>query len=122
MAASEIPICNDQVEYHPYRPRRQLPQFCTERHIALSAYSPLAKGRVFGDPTLMRIGRRYGKSPGQVSLRWLLQKGAIAIPKAGSLEHLRANCDLDGWELSEQELQEIDTMGLEMKLVDATYT
>jgi 2,5-diketo-D-gluconate reductase B len=122
MAASEIPICNDQVEYHPYRPRRQLPQFCAEHHIALSAYSPLAKGRVFGDPTLTRIGRRYGKSPGQVSLRWLLQKGAIAIPKAGSIEHLRANRDLDGWGLSEQEMQEIDNIGLEMRLVDATYT
>ncbi len=122
MDASEAPICNDQVEYHPYRPRRELPQFCAEHKIALSAYSPLARGRILRDPVLTRIGRKYGKSPAQVSLRWLLQKGAVVLPKAGSEEHLRANMDMDGWELSTQEVQEIDGIGVEMKVVDATYT
>ena len=88
----------------------------------MSAYSPLAKGRVLRDPVLTRIGRKYGKSAGQVSLRWLLQKGAIVIPKAGSVEHLQENMDMDGWELSPEDMQEIDEIGVEMKLVDTTYT
>ena len=71
---------------------------------------------------LTRIGRKYGKSAGQVSLRWLLQKGAIVIPKAGSVEHLQENMDMDGWELSPEDMQEIDEIGVEMKLVDTTYT
>jgi 2,5-diketo-D-gluconate reductase B len=122
MDVSEAPICNDQVEYHPYRPRRELPQFCAEHGIAVSAYSPLARGRIRHDPVLTRIGQKYGKSPAQVSLRWLLQKGAIVLPKAGSVEHLRANMDMDGWELSAREVQEIDEIGVEMKVIDATYT
>ncbi len=122
MDASEAPVCNDQVEYHPYRPRRELPQFCREHGVTLTAYCPLGKGRVLRDPTLMKIGRKYGKSAAQVSLRWLLQKGAIVIPKAGSVEHLEENMAMDGWELTPEDMRQIDELGIEMKLVDATYT
>lgn len=122
MAASRVPVCNDQVEYHPYRHRRAIPQFCQEHDIALTAYCPLARGRVNHDPLLIRIGRKYGKSPAQVSLRWLLQKGAIVIPKASSVEHLKANMDMDGWDLSEEDMRAIDENGIEAKLVDAMYT
>lgn len=122
MDASEVPVCNDQVEYHPYRPRQELPQFCREHGITLTAYCPLGKGRVVRDPTLTRIGRKYGKSAAQVSLRWLLQKGAIVIPKAGSVEHLRENMEMDGWELTPEDMRRIDEIGIEMKVVDATYT
>lgn len=122
LEVAEVPLCNDQVEYHPYRPRRELPEFCRTHDIALSAYSPLAEGRVFRDPTLTKIGHRYGKTAAQVSLRWLLQKGAAVIPKAGTVEHLRENMDMDGWQLTPQDLREIDNLGVEMKLIDATYT
>lgn len=120
--ASAVPVCNDQVEYHPFRPRRELPEYCREHGITLSAYSPLAKGKVLRDPVLTRIGRKYDKSASQVSLRWLLQKGAIVIPKAGSVEHLKENMDMDGWELAPEDVREIDEIGVEMKLVDTTYT
>jgi 2,5-diketo-D-gluconate reductase B len=122
MDASEAPVCNDQVEYHPYRPRRELPRFCHEHGVALTAYCPLGKGWVVRDPTLTGIGRNYGKSAAQVSLRWLLQKGAIVIPKAGSIEHLRENTEMDGWELAPEDMRRIDKIGIEMKVVDATYT
>lgn len=62
IAASDVPVCNDQVEYHRYRPRREIPEFCREHNIALTAYCPLAKGAVLHDPVLTRIGRRYGKT------------------------------------------------------------
>ncbi len=122
MAASDLPICNDQVEYHPYRPRREIPEFCREHNIALTAYCPLAKGAVLRDPVLTRIGRRHGKSAAQVSLRWLHQKGAILIPKAGSIQHLEANMALDGWELSAGQMHAIDNIGIEAKVVDTVYT
>lgn len=122
ISAAKSPICNNQVEYHPYRHRQQIPEFCRENYIALTAYCPLAKGRVLKDATLTRIGKQYGKSPAQVSLRWLLQKGAIVIPKAGSVEHLKANMAMDGWELSEQDMHQIDAIDIEARLVDATYT
>jgi diketogulonate reductase-like aldo/keto reductase len=46
----------------------------------------------------------------------------VVIPKASSVEHLKANLDLDGWELSVEDMQEIDGLGVEMKVVDATFT
>jgi diketogulonate reductase-like aldo/keto reductase len=122
MDASDVPISTNQVEYHPYRPRRELPQFCAAHGIALTAYSPFARGRVLRDPLLLRIGHAHGKSAAQVCLRWLLQKGALVIPKAASADHLKENRDMDGWELSTEDMQQIDELGIEMKVVDATYT
>jgi diketogulonate reductase-like aldo/keto reductase len=122
VSLSRPPICNNQVEYHPYRPRYEIPRFCWEHGITLTAYCPLARGKILGDTTLRNIGRQYGKSPAQVSLRWLLQKGAIVIPKASSREHLNANIDLDGWELSAEDIEAIDSLSVENKLVDTRYT
>jgi diketogulonate reductase-like aldo/keto reductase len=122
MSASDVAICNNQVEYHPYRPRREIPQFCHKRGISVTAYCPLARGEVLGDARLVKIGKKYDKSAVQVSLRWLLQKGVIIIPKASSREHLQENADMDGWELSADDMEAIDALGVEKKLVDSTYT
>jgi 2,5-diketo-D-gluconate reductase B len=122
MDASEAPICNDQVEYHPLRPRDEIPRFCRNHGIALTAYCPLARGTVMGNETLRRIGRQHGKSPAQVSLLWLLKKGAVVIPKASSTEHLVANTELDGWDLTPEDMESIDTMAVRTKLVDVNYT
>lgn len=122
MDASDVPICNDQVEYHPLRPRDEIPRFCRDHGVALTAYCPLARGKVLRDETLQRIGRRHGKSPAQVSLLWLLKKGAVVIPKASSIEHLKSNAELDGWDLSSEDMESIDTLRRSEKLVDVTYT
>jgi diketogulonate reductase-like aldo/keto reductase len=122
ISASELPVCNNQVEYHPYRSRQEIPEFCRGHDIALTAYCPLARGRVLADSTLQQIGRKYDKSAAQVSLRWLLQKGAIVIPKASSQEHLKTNADLAGWELSHEDIEAVDAIGAEKKLVDTSYT
>jgi len=122
MSASKQPISNNQVEYHPYRPRKEIPQFCEEQGVTLTAYCPLARGKVLKDKTLKQIGRKYGKSQAQVSLRWLLQKGAVVIPKASSQEHLKANMDMDDWELSSEDIAAIDALTVEKKLVDTIYT
>ena len=120
--ASEQPICNNQVEYHPFRARQEIPQFCKENDIPLTAYCPLARGKVLKDPTLNEIGHKYDKSPAQVSLQWLLQKGAIVIPKTNSQEHLRENMDLDGWDLSNEDIEAIDALSTGQQLVDTIYT
>ena len=73
--------------------------------MALTAYSPLARGRVFRDPRLGRIGERYGKSAGQVALRWLLQQdGVIAIPRSSREAHAKANFEVFDFELTPAEM------------------
>jgi len=77
-----LPVSANQVEYHHYLNDKALHAFCTQHNIVLTAYSPLALGKVGEDALLQGIGDRHGKSASQVTLRWLLQRGMVSIPKA----------------------------------------
>jgi len=102
---SAAPILTDQVQYHPYWDQRQLLDYCRIHDVLLTAYSPLARGGVLDDPALLTIGNRYGKSPAQVALRWLVQQeGVAAIPKASSREHLESNMAVFDFELTDDEM------------------
>lgn len=106
--ASETPILTNQVEYHPFKDQSDVLAFCIENDILLTAYSPVAKGRVVGNPTLQAIGDRYGKTEAQVALRWLLQQDNVAaIPKAASREHREENLDVFDFRLTDDEMTRI---------------
>lgn len=120
--ASPVPVCNDQVEYHPLTHRRELPEFCRQNGITITAYSPLARGSVAKIPQLQQIAQQHGKTPAQISLKWLIQKGIAAIPKASSVEHLKENIDLDDLELTAREINLIDTIEVEQRFIDHSYT
>jgi 2,5-diketo-D-gluconate reductase B len=104
-------ICN-QVEYHPFLPQRRLLEAMRRYGLMLTAYAPVARGRVFRDQTLTAIGKKYGKSPGQVALRWLLdQEKVSAIPKAGRREHAAQNIDIFDFHLAPEDRAAIDRLG-----------
>jgi diketogulonate reductase-like aldo/keto reductase len=74
----------------------------------LTAYSPLARGRVADNDTLSEIGARYGKTASQVALRWLIQQENVsAIPKASSQDHLEENIGVFDFELTDEEMQQV---------------
>ena len=79
------------------------------RHgMALTAYAPIAHGKVFEDATLRRIGERHGKTAAQVALRWLIQQDKVlAIPGSSREEHARTNFEIFDFELSGDEMGEI---------------
>ncbi|PSP83360.1 aldehyde oxidoreductase, partial [Halobacteriales archaeon QS_1_68_17] len=105
---SPAPVFTDQVQYHSYRDRDSLVDYCAIHDLALTAYSPLARGAVADDDLLVRIGRRYGKSPAQVALRWFVQQpGVVAIPKASTRAHLRENIDVFDFELTDDEMRAV---------------
>lgn len=101
------PLACDQVEYHPYLDQAKVRAACKQHGLALVAYSPLARGRIRNDPTLIDIGRAHGKTPGQVSLRWLVQQNVCAIPRTSRVERLSENLDIFEFELSEDEMAAI---------------
>ncbi len=104
-------FCN-QVEYHPRNPQDDLTEQAKELDYLLTAYSPVAKGRIMGDATLEGVGESYGKTPFQVALRWLVQQEKIcAIPKAQSREHQQSNLDIFDFELSDEEMELISGLG-----------
>lgn len=111
-------LCN-QVEYHPFLSQRAV-LGALERHgLMLTAYTPLARGQVQRDATLVKIGRKYGKSPVQVALRWLLdQPHVAAIPKAASRAHAAANIDIFDFRLAPEDRAAIDALRGNHRVVD----
>lgn len=106
--ATSASLIADQVMYHPYKEQRALHAYCVDNEIALTAYSPLARGDVPDDPLLRKIGQQYEKSPAQVALRWLLQQDqVVAVPKATSRDHLEENLAVFDFALTEAEMTEI---------------
>jgi len=108
IAASETPILTNQVEYHPFTDQSDLLAFCIENDLMLTAYSPVAEGRVVGNDALQSISEKHGKSEAQVALRWLLQQDCVAaIPKAASRQHRQENLDIFDFELTDDEMRDI---------------
>ena len=83
---------------------------CSKHGIAVTAYCPIARGRAVGDEVLTRVGKKYGKTAGQVSLRWLIQKGAIVIPRTSKVERLTENMSVFDFELSAADMAEVDAL------------
>ena len=80
VAACPEPLVCNQVEYHPYLDQTKVREACARHGMALVAYSPVAKGRIKSDATLMRIGRAHRKTPAQICLRWLVQQNVVGHP------------------------------------------
>jgi len=112
VSLSEAPLIVNQVEYHPYLCQPTVLEALRANGIALTAYSPLARGRVFRDSKLRSIGERYGKTAGQVALRWLVQQdGVIAIPRSSQEANAKSNLEVFDFELAGAEMNEISTLG-----------
>ena len=110
MKACPEPLVCDQVEYHPYLDQAKVRQACAANGLGLVAYSPVAKGRIKNDATLMRIGRDHRKSPAQICLRWLMQQNVSAIPRTSRIERLSENIDIFDFALSDEDVAEISTL------------
>lgn len=105
---SDVPIATTQMQYHPYFQQEELLKFCRNHDVVLTAYSPLAEGRVVDDEVLVEIGQRYGKSAAQVALRWLIQQeGVVTIPKAVTTSHIHENLEVFDFELTNYEMKKI---------------
>lgn len=112
LRVARVPIATNQVEYHPFLSQQALLPRLRAAGIALTAYCPLARGRVQDDAVLARIGRAHGRTPAQVALRWLIQQdGVIAIPRSSRPEHARTNLAVFDFELSPSEIAEITALG-----------
>jgi 2,5-diketo-D-gluconate reductase B len=108
---SSEPILANQCECHPRMNQAPLTAACREIGAAFVSHRPLSKGALAADPLLSRIGAVHKKSAAQVALRWHIQKGLVAIPKAARREHLEENLAIFDFRLSETEMAEITALG-----------
>ena len=105
------PLVTLQVECHPYLDQSKVIAACRERGLVLTAYCPLARGRIKGDPVLTDIGRRSGKTCAQVALRWLMQQQMIAaIPRSSNAARIAENIDVFDFKLDDEEMRRIDAL------------
>ena len=109
-ALSPARLINNQVEYHPYLKLSKLIETAKVLGSSITAWSPLAQGAVAGDPTLIEIGKPYGKTPGQVTLRWLIQQDVIAIPRTSKVQRAEENFDIFDFTLSSEEMDRIHAL------------
>ncbi|MFA9429879.1 aldo/keto reductase [Egicoccus sp. AB-alg2] len=116
------PIVTDQVEHHPYLAVDPIRKVLSERGGFLTAYSPIAQGRVLDDPVLREVGEQHGLSPIQVTLRWLLQTGGtVAIPRSSKPENIAANFAVWDVELSDDDMTRIAALDRGERLIDPDW-
>lgn len=108
----EIPPMVNQVEMHVFDQQTSPQKAMEEFGCRIMSWGPLAEGRngFFTQPLLAEIGAQYGKTIPQVALRWLIQRGAIIIPKSTHRERMEQNIDIFDFELTEQDMERIATL------------
>ena len=105
-----VPAIN-QIELHPRLPQREQRADNAQRGIVVQSWSPLERASgVLAEPVLATIGSRYGKTPGQVILRWHVQLGLVPIPKSGNPERLKQNLEVFDFQLTDDDLAQIATL------------
>lgn len=122
-AVSEAPLVTNQVEYHPFLDQTPVLTACRQRGMALTAYSPIAQGKVFASPVLREIASARKLDPARVALKWLLQQdGVVAIPRSSKPENISANFDLGPTPLSDEEMRRIHALRSdEGRLIDPSW-
>ncbi len=110
LARARIKPMVNQLECHPGYIQPAALQFCKDRGIRVQAWSPLGRGMLLKNPTLLRISEELGISPARIALRWSLQHDLMPIPKATELPHQRENLDIFDFELADKYMKQLDTL------------
>jgi diketogulonate reductase-like aldo/keto reductase len=106
-----VPAVN-QIETHPFNQQIETQRFLQENGVQIESWGPFAEGRnnIFGNELLFSIAGKYGKSVAQVILRWLTQRGVVAIPKSVRKERIVENFRIFDFELSPEDMDAIVTL------------
>ena len=100
----------NQIEFHPHLQSPALIEYCNVHDIVVEAWSPLKAGQIIDDAQLTTIAKSHGVTVARVVLRWMLQRGIVAIPKSVTPSRIASNADLYGFELSDAEMATINAM------------
>jgi len=106
---NEITPSVNQIETHPFHQQIETQKFLQENNVQIESWGPFAEGKnnIFHNELLLSIGKKYNKSIAQVILRWLVQRGVIAIPKSVRKERMEENFNIFDFELSSDDMQAI---------------
>jgi len=108
LSFAKTPPAVDQVEHHPRLQQPELREYLQAKRITMQAWAPIMRGAVAQIPEIVAIAHAHGKSPAQVSIRWILQHGVTTIPKSIHETRITENADVFDFELSDEEMAVID--------------
>lgn len=106
----EIKPMVDQIEYHAGYTQEATVQYCKQHDILVQAWSPISRGRIFHDVTLVELAEKYKVSIAKLCLRFCVQNGIVPLPKASSRERMRENMNLFDFEISDEDMKRINTI------------
>ncbi|WP_324760375.1 aldo/keto reductase [Haloarcula montana] len=118
----DAPLFANQVEMHPFLQQEELRAHADEHGYEMVAYSPLARGEVFGHDVLADIAAAHDASEAQVSLAWLREKGVTAIPKATGRDHIVDNFGSLGLTLTDAEIDRIDDIEVTDRRINPDFS
>ncbi|MBW4332026.1 aldo/keto reductase [Stakelama sp. CBK3Z-3] len=108
-ATGVVPAVN-QIELHPHFQQRELVAYNSDHGIVTQAWTPLGRGAAFEEEAVKQVAEKHGKSAAQVIIRWHIDKGHSAIPKAADPDHMESNLGALGWSLDEDDIAAIDAL------------
>lgn len=109
---SNVKPALNQIEVSPWFQEDNAVKFNQQQNIQTEAWAPFAEGKhnVFNNETIANIGKKYGKANGQVILRWLIQRGIVAIPKSVHKTRMAENFDVFDFELSADDMKTMNSL------------
>ena len=110
-----VPAVN-QIETHPFNQQTEAHQFLKENNVQIESWGPFAEGKnnLFQNELLLTIAEKHSKSVAQVVLRWLIQRGVVAIPKSVKKERIRENFNIFDFELSPEDMESFGILDMKV--------
>lgn len=113
--AQILPMIN-QIEFHPGFCQQETVDYCREKGIAVQAWSPFGRGEIFSHPTMLSLAEKYGMTPAQVCLRWILDNGLCLVTKSSHRDRMLENLNPGAVSLSREDMTLLSRMPYEGKL------
>lgn len=110
LADAEVVPAVNQVEFHPLLTQNELLNYCAQKGIQVEAWSPLARGLLFDNEVVKGLGDKYGKSPAQILLRWVLDKGVVVLTRSVKESRIVENADLFDFTLTPDDVTALEAL------------
>ena len=109
---NEIAPAINQIETHPFHQQIETQKFLEQNNVQIQSWGPFAEGKnnIFHNELLLSVGRKYNKTIAQIILRWLIQRGVVAIPKSVRKERMEENFNIFDFELSTEDMEAIKSL------------
>jgi len=121
-ALAYAPVFCNQVEYHPFLGQDKLLGVCRAHDVLMTAYCPLAQGKAGDDPDIQRIAKKHGKTPQQITIRWLIEQNHVAaIPRSSNPKHIQSNFDVFDFELDAEDRSAIRALPKDDRLCEPDW-